>query len=74
MATRDEKAATAAADEAAPAPKPAVRYRVLSGGITGVGGVVLPYDTTVTAEQIGDEERIAKLLHRGSIRKADATE
>ena len=74
MATQDDKAAkTPAADDTKQTAAP-TRYRILSGGVSGAGGVTLHYDTTVTAEQIGDQARIDKLIARGSIRVADATE
>jgi hypothetical protein len=75
MTIQDNKAAKApAASEAEPPPPTPVRYRILSGGVTGAGGVTLHYDTTVIADLLGDQERIDKLLRRGSIRVADAAE
>jgi hypothetical protein len=44
-----------------------VRYKVLSGGVAGVGGVSYDTHAVLTAEQIGDQARIDKLLARGSI-------
>lgn len=77
MAAGDDKTVKAPDEtKAAPAlaPEPPARYRILSGGVAGVGGVTLHYDTTVTAAQIGDQARIDKLIARGSIRVADAAE
>jgi hypothetical protein len=67
MATSDDKAAKTPAATATEQPAAPTRYTVLSGGVAGVGGV--PYDThtVLTAEQIGDQARIDKLLARGSI-------
>lgn len=46
---------------------PAVpRYRVLSGGISTPSGAYY-HGTVLTAEQIGDTERVAHLLAKGAI-------
>lgn len=63
----DLEAATNAAPpaERQAAPK-ASRYRVLSSGISTPSGVVWR-DQVVSAEQLGDADRVAKLLDKGSI-------
>lgn len=59
----------APATPATPTPNPIVgpRYKVLSGGLTGAGGVSYGQGEVLTAEQIGDQERVDKLLARKGI-------
>lgn len=59
MATQDDK--TPKTEKAPP------HYRVLSGGVAGVGGVSHSTGALLAAEQIGDQERIDKLLAKGAI-------
>jgi len=67
MATQDDKAAkTPAADDTKQTTAP-TRYRILSGGVSGAGGVAHNTGAIVTAEQIGDQERVDKLLAKGAI-------
>ena len=54
-----------AAPPSAPKVAPA-RYKVLSSGLTGAGSAHYAGEV-VTAEQLGDDARIAKLLARNSI-------
>lgn len=66
-------------DAPAPAPPEApgsawhggARYRVLSGGISTPGGAYY-HGAIVTAEQLGDAERVAKLLRGHSIEEVAA--
>lgn len=62
------EAAAAAPEPAKAAPaKPGARYRVLSSGIAGAGGVGHYTGAELTAEQVGDAARIEKLLAKGAI-------
>ena len=55
----------------ADAPKPAC-YRVIANGVTGAGGASHHRGAILTAEQIGDDARIQKLLAKGAIEASDA--
>lgn len=50
----------------APPVAPATRYRVLSGGISAAAGPAWN-GAIVSAEQLGDADRVQKLLDKGSI-------
>jgi hypothetical protein len=43
------------------------RYRILSAGMSGAKGVAAYAGEIVTAEQLGDTERITKLLSKKAI-------
>lgn len=49
-----------------PTPAPARSYRVKSAGISAVMGPAFA-GAILTADQVGDTDRVAKLLQRGSI-------
>ncbi len=65
---RARPAPSAAPPEPAQRSVPAVstRYRVVSGGISTPGGPVWTGEI-MSAERLGDETRVAKLLERGAI-------
>jgi len=64
MATKSEDKAPASAPDSAPVP--ATRYRVLSGGISTPIGAIYR-DALVTDAELGDADRVAKLLARKAI-------
>jgi hypothetical protein len=47
-----------------------VRYRVLSGGVSTPSGAIY-HGAIVTADELGDAERVQKLLDQGSIEVVD---
>lgn len=50
---------------------PVARYQIVGAGVSMVGGVAAYAGETVTAAQLGDADRIQKLLAKGSIKAAD---
>lgn len=64
----DDKTTKAAPPPAEVAPK---RYEILSSGVTAADLVGHYRGEILTADQIGDETRIAKLLRRGAIKAVD---
>lgn len=62
----DETPAETPATKSA-APTASAHYKVKSAGLTGAGGVAHYQDETLTAEQIGDQARVDKLLAKKAI-------